>query len=969
MVAIGALTTSSGAQRVPITGDRISGVVLPIEPIAADIAIQAARAEAWNVDDTKRLLLGGDVQIAINGYTFRSDSAAVWLNRIPSSDGLINQIVLYFDQVDEPLAEAGRSVRGKDVLVTASARGEVDLAVTILNRSKPADAGILIRGERRLADHLARTLAARPELKSRPQIDAPTEPPPPVPVPGGRIESSQLEPPRAEFIPAAPQQTTPLFVPGGAFHFHAGEMNLIPGEVENIFLLTNSIVVDYHSNDLSRPWSQLSLSAERGVVFTDPGSIDDLASGQVTADIVRGIYLEGNVQISADGGEYVARAPKVYYDVRQNRALMVDAILRTTTRVTHLPVYARAQELRQVAANQWEAKRVNVSTSEFLTPHLAIGAQRLTVTRRPDGDGGDETHLRSSRNTLQLGGVPFFYWPTFEGQIANIPLREIQVGTEDNDGLRIETTWDAISLLGVDRPGWVRRADVKIDGYTERGAGGGGELQYQYERSDGSIDLYGLYDEGVDRTSSGREVAQDHDFRGVALWEHELEIGRHWTLQAQTSSISDETYITTWRRNDFHERREYETSAYLKYQHRNSSLASLVKYDLNDFVSNDWLLASRGFSVDRVPDIAYRRYGDSLFDDQVTYSSDIRVTRSRFSFTRRTPLELGVPGAAFGIDDDVQLSDAARAAGLSGQFVNRFDTRHELSVPTSWGPFKLVPFAVGRLTFWDDDFEDFSSDSDDSRAFGAAGLRINGQFSHIDNGMDNRLLDLHRLRHIFEPRMTLWYGYATVDQTDLPPYDVDVESLATGAAVEFGARNTWQTQRGGPGRWRSVDVFTLDGSLVFNSSDVDRESPSPQFFDYRPEYSQFGDHAQWSAIWLASDTLALTGMNIYDLNESAIARSSVGAEIRHSPMLTTYLEYRYLDASDNQLLDVEWAAQLTSKYAVAIRPQWDFNRDKFRALRLRLTRSFPDFDFIAQVEFDDIRDDTTFGASLGRVEF
>ena len=69
------------------------------------------------------------------------------------------------------------------------------------------------------------------------------------------------------------------------------------------------------------------------------------------------------------------------------------------------------------------------------------------------------------------------------------------------------------------------------------------------------------------------------------------------------------------------------------------------------------------------------------------------------------------------------------------------------------------------------------------------------------------------------------------------------------------------------------------------------------------------------------------------------------------------------------MLDVEWAAQLTSKYAVAIRPQWDFNRDKFRALRLRLTRSFPDFDFIAQVEFDDIRDDTTFGASLGRVEF
>ena len=40
-----------------------------------------------------------------------------------------------------------------------------------------------------------------------------------------------------------------------------------------------------------------------------------------------GIYLEGDVTASANEGEYLIRAPRVYYDFTTGRAIMVDAIL------------------------------------------------------------------------------------------------------------------------------------------------------------------------------------------------------------------------------------------------------------------------------------------------------------------------------------------------------------------------------------------------------------------------------------------------------------------------------------------------------------------------------------------------------------------------------------------------------------------------------------------------------------------
>ena len=972
MVLAAAGAEARGQGSVPITGDRLSGFVLPIEPLSEDIEIEALRVRAWDVDDTRRLLLEGDVRVRIGARQFTADTALVWINRLPSEGGLINQLAVFFDRVRDPTKRAGFGVGGRHILVTASARGAVTLEVGLLDPEPPPPSRFIERGEQRLADHLRRLLAHPPPLGRRPRIERPEPPASFRPQPGREIRPSDVELPTEIDLPPLADPTPPIFEPRGTVRFSAAQIDVNPGAHETTITAFGSVVLEYVS-DRSGEWSHLALSAERAVIFADPGSIKEMFGGQLASESIRGVYLEGNVVATADEREYTVRAPQMYYDFRTNEAIMLDAVLRTYSRPRRLAIYARAEEMRQLAANQWSARRVRVSTSDFFTPHLSIGAARITLTRRPeDPETGRraQTHLDSRHNTLEAGGWPFFYWPGFSGTIDNIPLRAINVGTRDNDGLRIETEWNPYALLGLETPLGID-ATLRLDAFTNRGGAVGLDFIYGRGSTRGALDLYGLYDEGVDRTSSGREVEHDDGFRGIALWEQRMELGRSWTLLTEAAWISDETFVSAWREEDFGERREYQTSVYLKYQRDNAALTFLGKYDLNDFISNSDLLASRQYQVEKLPEVTYRRYGDSWFGDTVTYSGETRLGRVRFSFDRSTPRELGVPAAAFGptLGDDDQLSAALRARGFPADSVTRFDTRHEIVVPFQWGAARVAPFLVGRFTAYDQDFDAFSPQGDQTRVFGAAGMRLTARFQRVDNRVESRLFDLHRLRHIVEPRLLLWFAHSNVSDDDLPVYDEAVESIGTGGVVVAGVRNVWQTQRGGPGRWRSVDVLTIDAALTLDTSDTNRESPTPQFFEYRPEYSQFGDHASGSLVWRLSDSFSVLGEGTYDLVETAVARGSIGVEMRHSPLLSTFFEFRYIDASDNQLLAMGWNYRITPKYAVSLRPEWDFHRDEFRAVDVSVTRSFPDFDFIVRVRHDEIRDDTIIGASLGRVAF
>ena len=1010
---------AAGTSDVAIDGRSLGGFVLPVLPVSHDLVISAERTFEWTVDDTKRLFLQGDVTIEIGSYDFRSASAVVWINRLPTADGLVTQFAAWFPSVSEPTRRAGMGASGRDVLITSTLNGEVKLSTVVLDPG-PIRSQEIARGEKRLSRYLRRLLAEpAPTLTRRPEIQVPDLPPKPILEPGGQIvREDSPEPivgPESLSLPTADRTQPNIFDPRGLVSFSADE--IVVEEERDAIAVVGSVIIDYDGTNASDDLRRLSLVAERGVVFLAPGTVRGLREGtaSVPAESIEGIYLEGGVR--ATDGDYTLRGSSVYYDLTLNQAVIMDAVLRTYTRQgRRLPVYARADEMRQIASEQWTARRATVSTSEFFTPHLSIGLERVTLTegyRGPSGEDERTTWVEGRGLTLKAGTIPFFYLPTFEGPADQIPLRDVRLGYQEDKGLGISTRWDAYSLLGLERIPGVG-AQISLDGWIKRGPAAGLDLALDDLggiSGQGRFDAYGLYDlGGEDRTTSGIDVDIDQGMRGQVVGEYRATLSADLYLEAQLAYLSDETWATAWRQGDFRARREYESSIYLDYSPDNTSLSILVKGDVNDFLSNSYTLASRPYFVEKYPEIDYDREGDDI-ENIVTWSSRWNFSSMSLSPTAGTADSLGVrlPAFAVGFDGtngNTSINGQYLDAGYNEQTVNRFHTRQEFSLPVDGEGWTVAPFVFGRFDGYlqgkDELYrtqQGLTADEAKYRVMLGGGARASMQFQAVDNQARSDLLDIHRLRHILEPNTTLWYGWSDRPTGSMPIYDQRIEGATGGTAAQVGMRQTLQTQRGGVGNRRSVDMLVLDYGAVFNdpTDDFQRndlrnaagqqnfyawaQSPYPQFYRWEPELSQWGTHAYGSAIWQVSSSLSLAtnglfnweAREVYDYSNASnpvlrsmagLLRGSVGAQFTHNPDTDSYIEYRYLAASEDELLQAGVLYRIGRLYQIGVSPQYDLRRDEFRAVSGTIQRKLPDFDFSLSIGYDLIRDQTIFGMGL-----
>ncbi|MCP4836195.1 MAG: hypothetical protein GY895_15685 [Phycisphaera sp.] len=1005
----------SETREIPIDGRSLGGFVLPVLPVPHDLRMSAERAAEWTVDDTKRLLLRGDVTIEIGSYDFRSEVAVVWINRLPTSDGLVTQFAAWFPSVSEPTRRAGLGASGRDVLITSTLSGEVKLSAVVLEQG-PVRSGDVASGEKRLTRYLRRLQATPlPELTRRPDILVPDLPQKPELVPGGTITRTSAPPaligPDSVSLPLSDKGDPNIFDPRGLVSFSADEV--VIEEDRDAIAVVGSVVIDYDGTNAADDLRRLSLVAERGVVFLRSGTVQGLREGAATvqAEAIEGIYLEGGVR--ATDGQYTVRGSNIYYDLPRNQAVIMDAVLRTYAREgSRLPIYARADEMRQVASDQWKAERATVSTSEFFTPHLSIGLERVTVTegyRGSSGEGEETTWIKGRGLTLRAGRIPFFYLPNFEGSADQIPLRDIRIGYQEDKGVGVSTRWDAYGLLGLEPIEGVR-AEARLDGWIERGPAAGLMLDLD-DLGDisgrGRLDAYGLYDlGGVDRTQAGRNVDIDEGMRGQVVGEYRATLSADLYLEAQLAYLSDETWATSWRESDYSQRREYESSLYLDYSPDNTSLSILVRGEANDFLSNSYTLASRPYFVEKYPELDYDREADDIADI-VTWSSRWNFASMSLRPTSGTANSLGVRLPAFAVlDGNTAVAEKYYGVGYTNETVNRFHTRQELAVPIDGDGWTIAPFVFGRFDgYLQGNYDLYRAeqnievDQPDYRVMLGGGARASAQFQTVDNDARSDLLDIHRIRHILEPNATLWYGWSDRPTGSVPIYDQRIEGATGGTAAQVGLRQTLQTQRGGVGNRRSVDMLVLDYGVVFNdpTDDFQRvglanakrdpnlyawaQSPYPQFYRWEPELSQWGTHAYGGGLWQVSSslTLAANGLfnwekrEVYDYSDpsnrtirsmSGLLRGSVGAEFTHNPDTSSYIEYRYLGATNDELLQVGLQYRIGRLYQLGVTPQYDLRRSEFRTVNATLRRKLPDFDFSLSVGYNLIRDQTVFSMGL-----
>ena len=633
-----------------------------------------------------------------------------------------------------------------------------------------------------------------------------------------------------------------------------------------------------------------------------------------------------------------------------------------------------------------------------------MGAERITVTKGPPSN--PTTTIDARHVTLRSGSTPIFYWPSIQGDADRPLLPAVNAGWNEFQGVTVGTRWDLWKLVGWTPP-FPMEAELAQDVFTKNGYG----LGTRFSGTPGDLGLYGFYDlQNTEQSSSGVQYTSPQQWRGVIDGSTTVPLDGASLIQGQMAWVSDGAFISTFRQQEFANRREYETSGFLKLQSGNSAFDLLVKYDLDRYVVNSWMLASRPYSVSKFPEASYRRYGDSLFDGQLTWTQEYNANAMAMQLERGTPQDLAAQGAFFGgrggafgtaIGQNTDINSAYFANGYDEETYVRTFTRQELALPLGDETVRLVPFAQGTaIGYLTNEFQNYANlnapagaDGGTFRGILGAGVRMSATFSQDFDGVQSSMLDLNRLRWVIEPNSTLWGGYDTGDNGEYPIFDQDVEGATGAAAAQLGVTQRWKTYRGGPGDWRSVDWAMLDLGVVVNDSSADfqrptnglgslayYQSPTPQFFTWRPELSQWGNHGYARGTLALSSTLTAYGSTTLlfeDRNATAnagqgnFARGSVGLSLQHTPDMSFFCEYRtinnFYDSTlypNDELLQPGVAYQIGKLYTLSAGPQIDMVEGNLRALTATLSRSFPDFNLGALLGYSAITDQYSFGMQL-----
>ncbi|QNN24540.1 LPS assembly protein LptD [Planctomycetales bacterium ZRK34] len=969
-----------------------TGLAIPSQPIEANLDMAAAKATAWSAGAAQRILLDGDVRLTIGAYGFKAERAVVVITPQQSPGVNARYIAVYFDQVRELGGYGPIKQAAPRLLVTATLIGKVTLKTDSMHR-EPADGDPMVVAALDRVNRYEQAVAAntKPLPDGAPLVDPAAfaqrdasrrvvrdvkvpDVPPPMARQTARAATGARRPGQVETgAPVVPGAATGS--PEAAVDFRADSVVYKHDEDEGYILLSGDITVMYTDPQTSQ---HMTLRADRAVIFTDP-KLMSAGGGATPADKIHGVYLEDNV-IATDG-QYTLRGPRIYYDIQTNQAVVLQAVFFTWDVDKQVPLYVRADKLRQHSLRQWSAEGARLSTSDFYEPHFFIGADKLTVTAEEQPAGGSAYRFQADGVRLNAGSTSLFYWPSVSGKSNDAPLRTIDVGSDSRYGAKIQTKWDLFALLNTDKPRGVD-AELLVDGYTKRGPGVGINLDYDVDKAYGELESYYLFDQGEDEPGGREEVDPQTEHRSRVLWRHRHELPDDWEATAQFAYLSDPTFLEEFFEREAYASQEYETSLYLKQQRDDWAFSFLAKYDIQDFVAQSDLMQTRGnipggntigagpigYTTDKLPELAYYRIGTSLWEDRLTWYSENRASVMRLNLPEDTPGERGFNPAEsvalFGIANTAHFDTALTGAGLDEHTRYRMDTRQEIDAPLQFGDVIVTPYAVGRVTAYSEDFNNYAGEDDNVRLWGALGVRASTAFSKTYNDVESRLFDVHRIRHIIEPSINLFYAETTIQQESLPVYDYEVESLAEGGVMEIGLRNTFQTQRGGEGRWRSVDWVRIDTKFVTATDEVQRESFIGRFFDHRPELSLVDDYIENEVAWQVTDTFAVFNEVNYNSDRGEIEQWNLGFQLDHSPRLATFAQLRMIDELGSFIATYGFEYLLTPKYHIGFAQSFDIYESRTRNVTVTLTRRLPRTLLILAMDFDTVSEVSSIGIAL-----
>jgi hypothetical protein len=705
--------------------------------------------------------------------------------------------------------------------------------------------------------------------------------------------------------------------------------------------------------DTFGPLGDVDIETDRVVIW----GIDSFGGlgGATTqsADVPLEIYMEGNIVFRQ--GDRTVYADRMFYDVRRQVGIILNGEL-----IAGVPqignegyvgfVRLRAAALRQLDNAHFVAQNGLVTTSRLENPSYALTSDVITfedlqqpvvdpITGAPLIDpatgrpvAGHKRLAEAQNNSLYVGDVPVFYWPTIATDLENPSyyVNGFRLRHDSVFGFQALVDLDAFQLTGIQAPDGVEW-NFDLDYLSERGFGYGSGVQYARDSffslngpTTGRADVWFISDHGHDNLGRDRrDIVPEETFRGRAFWNHRQHLVGglmdDWVVQGEVGWLSDRTFLEEYYENEWDENKDQLTGVRLKRTYDNQAISVEANGRLNDFFTQtQWL-----------PRLDHYWLGQPLVDDNLTWFEHSSLAYANIGVAT-TPTNATLASQF----QRLPWEENSLGAPISGQG-ERFITRQEIDWPLDLAPFKVVPFALGELGHWGEDINGNAVD----RAFINAGVRASLPFWYADPTIRHPLFNLNGLAHkvVFDAQLS--YADATQDLNRFPLYDeLDDDSiedfhrrmffppfggilpgkyyfpfptvpsfidpkfdprfvaLRSGLqdwvtspsseiaddllALRLGMHHRLQTKRGAPGQERIIDWLTFDANAtVFPDADRDNFGQEVGLLDYDFQ-------------WFLGDRFSILSDGYADTFGDSLKTASIGLLVNRPRTGNFYVGFR-----------------------------------------------------------------------------
>ena len=937
--------------------------------VQANATISGVQIHAFDGNGLSALAVFGNFRLDAGSRQISGRNAVVWLKTETSGGVKRHDLTLYVEgdvKVTEP---GGRRATANQLLLRIGIQGRVRTAERPIFKSMVNSALYQRANARRQAHqqagplrrHEAPVVVLRQSPPTTRPAEATTAPAGPATRPGEAATrpawADANQPPADANAPAAAPTTQPSAwpqpepeAPPEPVNFYAKNVSMQVVDNQRVIIAKGDVLLTQGNPDSTK---FLEIRGQAAVIFTErvaedtdarfptagqPGGMasnlpDPEGTGQ--QERIVGAYLTGDV-VMAQGERYI-RGPEAYYDFRTHRAIMPDPVFRTRQEQRNVPVYIRAEEMRALSAREMVFTDAVVTTSDFYTPTYHVGVK--DVYMREDTPYGPEGMRIGPRRwyselkhiTYNIRGLPVAYWPYTVTDVTDteIPLRQATIGY-GRFGFGAETEWYLFRLLGLLPPeGYKGR--LGLDWY-ERGVISDVDVEYERDTYSGYVRLSGMLDdEKNDDFGKDRKNIFAPTERGRALIRHKHELPRGWELQGELSYMCDKNFLEQFYPAEYDSGKRQETLLYLKKADELWAVTALAKRRINNFLSQ----------TESAPDLAAYLPGLPLGGGLVNVYSEAHAGWKRFRPTevrrRNRP---------------VWLMD-----GPGSDTFFRADTRNEIDMPMHFGPVNLLPFAMGRLTHWQDTIDDGTT----CRALGQVGIRANMHLWRIYQDAQSRLWDVNGLKHVVTPEAQGFLtGMNGVHPEDLYPLDPDIEQhIHRTQGWSLGLHQRLMTRRGVGDEAHTVEWMRFSVVGGFYESSEDDLTADGKYFFYRPEYSLPRNHVNLEYAWRISEGTTFLFDTNYDWDSEEFKVLNAALFVRRNPRLNYYIGFRRVAPAEQAQVTVGGRYQLTRKYSISGFERYDFDYESGRSLTsaVTITRKLPRWNVGVTVYYVDAREE------------